>query len=228
MVVPAVPLASDDLLTESFVLVHGDDAARFLQGQISQDVENLEHERRYALLSPSGELIANGKIALSGGNFSLSFPTALEETVHARLRRFALRVKMVLDTETTIRERSWREDFESAQWGATEMNIALGLHSYGARCIADCVSFSKGCYTGQELVGRLDARGGNVPFRLARVWGPAIEAIAALVEEHGPTGERAIQRVTSWQLDDNEVRAWALVHRSLTSASHEEIRVEWL
>jgi len=28
------------------------------------------------------------------------------------------------------------------------------------------VSFTKGCYTGQELVARIDSRGGNVPQRL--------------------------------------------------------------
>jgi folate-binding protein YgfZ len=33
------------------------------------------------------------------------------------------------------------------------------------------VSFTKGCYTGQELVARLDARGNNVPRRLVGVIG---------------------------------------------------------
>ncbi len=33
------------------------------------------------------------------------------------------------------------------------------------------VSFTKGCYTGQELVARLDARGNNVPRRLVGVVG---------------------------------------------------------
>jgi folate-binding protein YgfZ len=32
--------------------------------------------------------------------------------------------------------------------------------------VEHAVSFSKGCYTGQELVARLDARGGNVARRL--------------------------------------------------------------
>ncbi|MFM7536715.1 MAG: YgfZ/GcvT domain-containing protein [Acidimicrobiales bacterium] len=31
------------------------------------------------------------------------------------------------------------------------------------------VSFTKGCYTGQELVARIDSRGGNVPRRLCRL-----------------------------------------------------------
>lgn len=34
------------------------------------------------------------------------------------------------------------------------------------------VSFTKGCYTGQELVARIDSRGGNVPRHLRIVEGP--------------------------------------------------------
>ena len=35
------------------------------------------------------------------------------------------------------------------------------------------VSFTKGCYTGQELVARIDSRGGNVPRRLRGIVVPA-------------------------------------------------------
>ena len=35
--------------------------------------------------------------------------------------------------------------------------------------VAATVSFTKGCYTGQELVARIDSRGGNVPRRLRGV-----------------------------------------------------------
>jgi len=35
--------------------------------------------------------------------------------------------------------------------------------------VAHAVSFTKGCYTGQELVARLEARGGNVAWRLRGV-----------------------------------------------------------
>ena len=45
------------------------------------------------------------------------------------------------------------------------------------------VSFEKGCYTGQELVARLDARGGNVARRLRGV-------IVGPDGEHGEHGER--------------------------------------
>lgn len=41
------------------------------------------------------------------------------------------------------------------------------------------VSFTKGCYTGQELVARVDSRGGNVPRRLRglRFEGPGAEGV---------------------------------------------------
>lgn len=58
--------------------------------------------------------------------------------------------------------------------------IRLGIPKMGAELdertipgetglVARTVSFTKGCYTGQELVARIDSRGGNVPRRLARL-----------------------------------------------------------
>jgi tRNA-modifying protein YgfZ len=40
------------------------------------------------------------------------------------------------------------------------------------------VSFTKGCYTGQELVARLDSRGSNVPRRLVGVVAPAPASVS--------------------------------------------------
>lgn len=37
---------------------------------------------------------------------------------------------------------------------------------FEAGIVAETTSFTKGCYTGQELIARLDARGANVPRRL--------------------------------------------------------------
>lgn len=66
---------------------------------------------------------------------------------------------------------------------AEELNmlrVEAGLPMMGAELTEDtipeaagivdgAVSFTKGCYTGQELVARVDSRGGNVPKRLRRV-----------------------------------------------------------
>jgi folate-binding protein YgfZ len=54
----------------------------------------------------------------------------------------------------------------------------------GAWVIETAVSFTKGCYTGQELVARIDSRGGNVPrpLRVLRLEGraePGAEVLGA-------------------------------------------------
>lgn len=49
-----------------------------------------------------------------------------------------------------------------AELDATTIPAATGV-------VERAVSFTKGCYTGQELVARIDSRGGNVPRRLRGV-----------------------------------------------------------
>jgi folate-binding protein YgfZ len=60
------------------------------------------------------------------------------------------------------------------RWGA-ELDAETIPATVGQWVIDASVSFTKGCYTGQELVARIDSRGGNVPRRLVglRIDGPA-------------------------------------------------------
>lgn len=52
------------------------------------------------------------------------------------------------------------------------------------------VSFTKGCFTGQELVARIDSRGGHVPrpVRGVRLHGPGTEVGAAVVHDGKEVG----------------------------------------
>ena len=65
----------------------------------------------------------------------------------------------------------------------------------GGELLASSVSFTKGCYTGQELVARIESRGGNVPRPIRVLVGPpgGILAIGASVELAGAE----VGRVTS-------------------------------
>jgi tRNA-modifying protein YgfZ len=56
------------------------------------------------------------------------------------------------------------------------------------------VSFTKGCYTGQELVARIDSRGGHVPRHLRRLISTG--QLAAGTELEGPDG-KSVATVTS-------------------------------
>lgn len=59
--------------------------------------------------------------------------------------------------------------FEEARIRAAvpRLGVDIGEHTIpaegGTNLIEGSVSFTKGCYTGQELVARIDSRGGNVP-----------------------------------------------------------------
>jgi folate-binding protein YgfZ len=59
----------------------------------------------------------------------------------------------------------------AAGWPAmgAELTDATIPGECGQWLIDNAVSFTKGCYTGQELVARIDSRGGNVPRRLRGV-----------------------------------------------------------
>lgn len=107
-----------------------------------------------------------------------------------------------------------------------------------AGVVARTVSFTKGCYTGQELVARIDSRGGNVPRRLVGVVAPAgppaADALSAGMTLHAgdaPDGDGAAQdkvvgTVTSaaWSA---ELGAWAglaYLHRNVDAPGPVRLR----
>jgi tRNA-modifying protein YgfZ len=70
----------------------------------------------------------------------------------------------------------------------------------GAWAIEAAVSFTKGCYTGQELVARIDSRGGNVPRPLRVLQsadGGSMPQVADVLDDDGAV----VGRVTSAAAD---------------------------
>jgi folate-binding protein YgfZ len=80
------------------------------------------------------------------------------------------------------------EEYEALriECGVPRMGTELGERTIpaeaGQAVIDRSVSFTKGCYTGQELVARIDSRGGNVPRRLR---GLVLDGERASVPEPG-------------------------------------------
>ncbi|HSZ36255.1 MAG TPA: hypothetical protein VK773_04105 [Acidimicrobiales bacterium] len=100
------------------------------------------------------------------------------------------------------------------------------------------VSFTKGCYTGQELVARIDARGGNVPRRLVGILAPAGppegDALSPGMTLHageapdgdGAADDKVVGTLTSaaWSI---ELGAWAglaYLHRNVASPGPVRLR----
>ena len=83
--------------------------------------------------------------------------------------------------------------------GVPAMGSELDEHTIPAETgvVEETVSFTKGCYTGQELVARIDSRGGKVPRRLRGVVvgervAPPVGAVLT-----GPEGAKELGRLTS-------------------------------
>ncbi len=158
--------------------VTGTDAASYLQGQISQDVDALgDGDTAWSLvLHPTGKMVALFRIhRLGADEFLLDVDAGHTEGLLARLRRFVLRTEVAFaETDASIPSAIvWPGADDPAD---ERQRILAGMPRMGAeltddtipgeagqRLIGLSVSFTKGCYTGQELVARIDSRGGNVP-----------------------------------------------------------------
>jgi folate-binding protein YgfZ len=89
-----------------------------------------------------------------------------------------------------------------------------------AGLIERCVSFTKGCFTGQELVARLDSRGSNVARRLSLLTFESDPRGKAEVEIGAEvfSGEKSVGKITSsaWSPQSGSPVALAYIHRSVT------------
>jgi len=101
-------------------------------------------------------------------------------------------VALVADGATEIDEAALdalRIRAGAPRWGA-ELDADTIPATVGQWAIDAAVSFTKGCFTGQELVARIDSRGGNVPRRLAGlvVDGPPPSVGTQVTVDGGPAG----------------------------------------
>jgi folate-binding protein YgfZ len=194
------------------VRVTGADAASYLNGQISQDIEAIPvGDAAWSLvLDPSGKLVAWFRVhRLDENEFVLDCEPGVVDALIARLERFKLRTDATFDIESAwqmTRHRSddpvvlsdrngdlasefaWpgfhctdflakvAEPVVNVNDGFEEARIRAAVPSTGTDIDEDTipaeggqplidmsVSFTTGCYTGQELVARINSRGGNVP-----------------------------------------------------------------
>jgi folate-binding protein YgfZ len=203
-------------LPRDVLRVSGRDAAAFLQGQLSQDLDVLPprigSSADALLLQPAGKVEALVRLTRwTDGAFLLDVDAGWGDAVQARLRRFLLRMDVTIeplpwrcialrgpraaevDTGALGLAADWpswpgvdilgdppprpdgvpeatAEDYEAAriEAGVPRMGTELDERTIPAEAgvVERSVSFTKGCFVGQELVARIDSRGGNVPRRL--------------------------------------------------------------
>ena len=174
-----------------------------------------------------------------------------------RLKRFKLRVKVTLEQVTVRAEarpeRGWdalgapeivagepageavdaegEGEFERILAGVPRLGRELTDKTIpqeaGEALVSRAVSFKKGCYTGQELVARLDARGANVPRQLRILRGIATDdgvpppPGSSLEVDREPAGEVTSAAIGS----DGSWAGLALVKRAALSPDEREVLV---
>jgi folate-binding protein YgfZ len=148
------------------VRVSGPDTWTFLQSLLSQDLDGLaEGERRATLLlTPQGKVDVVGTITRDGDDAVLETDPEWGERLVTALTRFKIRTKVemeltpapVVDGATAAIEESARITAGVPRLGADLDDSVIPQEAFLER---DAVSFTKGCFIGQELVCRIDSRG---------------------------------------------------------------------
>src|SRR5687768_1874889 len=200
-------------LDRDVLRISGPDAISFLQGQLSQDVAGLAvgASAFTFLLEPQGKVSAWGRITrIADDAILFDVDRGFAEAAIARLNRFKLR------TKAEIEQVDWPvyADFDWPGFDGADLigdhadyerrRIEAGVpamgHEFDANTIPaeagdviieKSVSFTKGCYTGQELVARVDSRGNNTPrrLRLVRIDGGVPESGSELLVDDKIVGK---------------------------------------
>src|SRR4051794_15381736 len=154
------------------VAIEGPDAATYLQSQASQDLGGMTPgESRWTfLLQPTGKVDVLARVTMIGDErFELDTDPGFGSVLEARLNRFKIRVKATVAAPVSARGAAVADDDQriAALWPKMGVEIIPGETipaETGLAAVA--VSFTKGCYPGQELVERMDSRGSTAPRHL--------------------------------------------------------------
>jgi folate-binding protein YgfZ len=162
------------------VTVTGPDAATYLQSQLSQDIRTMQVGEAAItfLLQPTGKVEVLARVQRTAEDaFRLDTDIGFGAAMLARLQRFKIRVA----AELSLQEGVELSTTELDAAGVEALRIATGWPKMGAEIVPGetipaetgvvdaAVSFTKGCYPGQELVERMDSRGSTAPRRVVRV-----------------------------------------------------------
>jgi folate-binding Fe-S cluster repair protein YgfZ len=206
----------DEPFRWSRIVVQGPASETFLQGQLSQDLSGVDERGTWSsLLDPNSDVLATCYVSAIDVGFAVLVARSLGEIALARLRRFHLRVDCSLALEDVAHGpyNTVGEQIDQREPGPAEF-LGLSPQCYGDAFVERTVSFTKGCFTGQELVARLDARGSNVPWRFVYAQGPTLEDIDAFLRARGPRDPSGPSGVTSAVRRDGGIDALGFIHRS--------------
>ena len=150
------------------ITIGGTDAVEFLQGQLTQDVSLLANAGRLpaAWCNPKGRVVVTLILVQVGDAIGLIVPADMTDRVAQRLTMYRMRSKVDIgepsDDWTSLLEAHDSDPAALIRAGIPTIDSSnteqftphmLNLDKLGY------ISFSKGCYTGQEVVARTENLG---------------------------------------------------------------------
>lgn len=152
----------------SRLVVAGKDAATLLQGQITADIKKLafiQQENNHqsglsAICNRQGRVMAIfWAIKIDDETFHLLMPSCIAEKIQKHLQIFIFRSKVTINLDSPS-----EEDLATLPKGLVIPWItAQNSEEYVAQMLSldllDAINFKKGCYTGQEIIARMQYLG---------------------------------------------------------------------
>jgi len=147
-------------ITYGFIKISGTDAKKFLQGQVTCDVEKITATQNSlaAHCNPQGRIISLFTLFFNEDNYYLVMPQQLAPIALNKLKKYAVFYKVHLEQgtdEKTITSLQYKEDAPHIYPETSEIFLPHELNLQESNAI----SFDKGCYTGQEIIARMQYRG---------------------------------------------------------------------
>lgn len=156
--------------------IDGADAAGFLQGQFTSEVTGLASGKAglSAWCDPKGRVLATFILARLEETFRLFLPGTLKETFTKRLKMYVLRADVNIvdagaETEMLPELPGYVSAMDGCDWetACIRQGIPWITPATSGRFLPqeldldhlDALSYSKGCFPGQEIIARLRYRG---------------------------------------------------------------------
>ena len=240
--------------------ISGADRATWLQGLITNDVQNLaEGESRYAAwLTPQGRMITDMNVVAKGDRLLLDVPATLAADLRDRLDG------LIFSEDAQVADESGRllvwtvisttltdlvaEALPAEYKPLTEIDLdtfeVIRIERGVPKFLADmnddtipleagiedrAISFTKGCYVGQEIIVRVTHRGGGrVAKKLAQWQGDDSASVVPLHDAPIFSFDKQIGKVTSAAFSPamGKVVGLGYVHRDFV-APGTEITIVW-
>lgn len=208
--------------------VSGADAESFLQGQLTQDIRAITAQKPLwaGYCSPKGRLLAVAQLFKGDGYFDLEMHQGVFEATAKRLKMFVLRAKVALDTVDApifMDETDWRR--QNILQGIPVIYPETSDHFVPQTVNLDLlggISFSKGCYTGQEIVARLHYLG-NLKRRM-QLWrgsGAVPQAGHTVLPENEA---QEVGEIVDAVADGKDFAAGIVVHLGYSGSKHLKLR----